>query len=345
MVGTAKTRRRITTIGACTTIRTPNALDCHADAHRTMGNRRCEPAFDTGCGHRGMHGFARGAAMILDMGDLENGAELAARIVVIGTGIAGAEVALRLARRGHDVLVLESGRRAFDPAIQALNDLTFAGKRHRRLDPEAGYHAYLPEGLRGVSRVRQFGGTSTVWTGKWKLFQPGDFEGRPWVPQSAWPIGYDALIDHYRGAARDYGLQDLEAEARRAEIGSLRGAIAPSGLKLSSFYWEASPTRTADRFSCEMDRRPTLRVVLGATATELLVDEAGHRVVGVACRSLSRRSLTVRAGTVVLAAGGLETPRLLLASDRQIPGGIGNAKGLVGRYYSGTTAVCCIRDR
>ncbi|HEV7266637.1 MAG TPA: GMC family oxidoreductase [Falsiroseomonas sp.] len=252
--------------------------------------------------------------------------------MVVGSGIAGAELATFLARHGRDVVLLESGREAFDPAIQALNDLVFAGKRHRQLDPEASYHRYLPDELRGVSRVRQFGGTSNVWTGKWKHFQASDFVARPWVPVSEWPIRLDDLLGHYRSAAADYRFGDLEAEAERPALAPLRAQLAAAGLKVTSFYWEENPTRTPVRFGSEMARSDRLKVVLGATVTELIDD--GGTIGTAVCRSLEGRMLTVRGRTFILATGALEAARLLLASSRTDPRGIGNAHDLVGRYYS-----------
>lgn len=272
--------------------------------------------------------------MITDILDMGEQTQLQAQVVVIGSGIAGAEVATHLARNGREVVLVESGRQQFDPAIQALNDVVFLGKRHRELNPDSYYHRYLPPELRGVSRVRQFGGTSNVWTGKWKYLQPSDFEPRPWVEHSGWPIAFTDLLDHYRSAAKDYGFGDLEAEAERAEIQSLRGKIGAGGLKMSSFYWEESPTRTAHRFGDEMRRSPNLRVVLGATVTELTLDDRRQRVTGVVGKSLEGREITIAGQTVVLATGALETARLLLASDRQLPGGIGNGHDLVGRFYT-----------
>lgn len=272
--------------------------------------------------------------MITDILALEEQTHLHGQIVVIGSGIAGAELATHLADHGRDVILVESGRKQFDPSIQALNDVTFLGKRHREMDPNAGYHQYLPPELRGVSRVRQFGGTSNVWTGKWKYLQPSDFVGRSWVPNSEWPIDFEDLLEHYRSAAKDYGFGDLEAEARRAEIVSLREKVAAGGLKMSSFYWEETPTRTAERFGDRMRRSEDLHVVLGATATELRLDDTHRRVTGVKCRSLEGRELIVEGDTVVLAMGAFETARILLASDRQMPGGIGNAHDLVGRFYT-----------
>lgn len=272
--------------------------------------------------------------MITDIRDLEEGAQLHAEVVVVGSGIAGSEVALHLSRQGIDVLMLESGREDFDPEIQALNDVTCTAKPHRALDPEAGYHVYLPPGLRGASRIRQFGGTSNVWTGKWKHLQRSDFKPRPWVPLSDWPIGFEDLLPHYRAAAAAYGFGDLEAEARRPEVRALGARVARAGLKLSSFWWEKTPTRTRLRFGDEMRASRSLRVVLGATVTELRTDANGSRVTSVLCRSLEGRSLQARGACVVLATGGLETPRLLLASDAAMRGGIGNAHDLVGRFYT-----------
>jgi choline dehydrogenase-like flavoprotein len=272
--------------------------------------------------------------MLTDILDLGEQTKLRGQVVVLGSGIAGAELATHLARNGQEVVLVESGREGFEPSIQALNDVTFVGKHHRKLDPNSYYHRYLPPELRGVSRVRQFGGTSNVWTGKWKYLQPSDFEPRPWIPNSSWPISFTDLLEHYRSAAKDYGFGDLEAEAMRAEITALREQVAAGGLKMSSFYWEEKPTRTAVRFGDEMRRSKNLHVVLGATATELRLDDSCKRVTSVVCRSLEGKELTVEGEVVILAMGAFETARILLASDRQIPGGIGNAQDLVGRFYT-----------
>lgn len=272
--------------------------------------------------------------MIADILEIGEQSRLRGQVVVVGSGIAGAEVATHLARHGQDVILVESGRDRFELSIQALNDVIFLGKRHRELNPNSYYHLYLPPELRGVSRVRQFGGTSNVWTGKWKYLQPSDFEARPWIPNSGWPISFNDLLDYYRSAAKDYNFGDLEAEAMRPKIVELRGKIATHGLKMSSFYWEETPTRTAIRFGDQMRRSENIRVILGATATELTLDPTYQRVTSVACRSLEGKELIVEGETIVLATGAFETARLLLASDRQIPEGIGNAHDLVGRFYT-----------
>lgn len=272
--------------------------------------------------------------MITDILEMGEQTKLRGQVIVLGSGIAGAEVATHLARHGRDVVLVESGREQFEPSIQAFNDVVFLGKRHREIKPDSYYHQYLPPELRGVSRVRQFGGTSNVWTGKWKYLQPSDFDARPWLGNSSWPIHFTDLLEHYRSAAKDYGFGDLEAEAIRSEITSLRARLAADGLKMSSFYWEKTPTRTAVRFGDEMRRSKNLHVVLGATATELILDASCQRVTAVVCRSLEGRELIVEGEVIIIATGAFETARLLLASNGQLPSGIGNAHDLVGRFYT-----------
>jgi hypothetical protein len=74
-------------------------------------------------------------------------------------------------------------------------------------------------------------------------------------------------------------------------------------------------------------------VLLHANVTNLASNPEGTRITGLEVRSLAGRSLQVEARDVVLATGGLEVPRLLLASRDRHAEGIGNAHDLVGRYY------------
>jgi choline dehydrogenase-like flavoprotein len=62
------------------------------------------------------------------------------------------------------------------------------------------------------------------------------------------------------------------------------------------------------------------------------VDDAG-RVHTAVVRTVAVREWRVRATTFVLAAGGIENPRILLASCDARPQGLGNENDLVGRYF------------
>lgn len=271
--------------------------------------------------------------MIRNITELENSAALHAEVGVVGAGLAGIDVAHYLGRRGVRVVLLESGRLEFDPAIQELARVSFAGKPLRTHETHSHISRYLPPMYRGHSRIRQFGGTTNVWTGKWRIFDPLDFHKRPWIPHSDWPITLDDLLPFYEETARDYRLGDFNAESESEFVRETRKLLAPAGLEPQLFYWEKTPTRSGTRFFQELKKAATVDVVLGANATEIVLDADLEHVRSIVFQSLERRRFTLHAKHFVLAVGGLEVPRLLLASNRQIPAGVGNARDLVGRFY------------
>jgi choline dehydrogenase-like flavoprotein len=271
--------------------------------------------------------------MISDILDHPESAELRADVAVIGSGLAGTEAARQLARAGRSVLLLESGRREFDPGIQALYDAQMVGKPHRQYDEDANFHRYLPPHYRGLNRIRQFGGTSHTWTGKWRAFTQRDLESRDWIPHSGWPLSEADLREHYLAVASDYGLGDVLQEIEHPRFTAGKQMLSAAGLHLSIHYWEARQTRVAERFGDELEASQQIHVVLGASATQLVLDETRKRVVAVHCACREGRRITAHADAVILATGGLEVPRLLLSSNRQVEAGIGNEYGLVGRYY------------
>jgi choline dehydrogenase-like flavoprotein len=76
-----------------------------------------------------------------------------------------------------------------------------------------------------------------------------------------------------------------------------------------------------------------VRVFLYANATELLSDPNGKKMERVRVATLTGNTFSVVARVVVLATGGIENARLLLASRAVQPNGLGNDKDIVGRYF------------
>ena len=107
----------------------------------------------------------------------------------------------------------------------------------------------------------------------------------------------------------------------------------PHGLLPHLFYWEKAPVRVGARFFSELKQSREIDVVLGATDTEILLNDNLRTVQSIRLRSREKSTFTLDAKRFVLATGGLEVPRLLLASNEQITNGIGNARDLVGRFH------------
>ena len=148
--------------------------------------------------------------MIRHLVELDSGAILRTDVAVVGAGLAGIDIARYLGKQGVNVTLVESGRLEFDPEIQELANVLCAGKPLRTHETHPHIAPYLPPMYRGYPRIRQFGGTTNVWTGKWRIFDPWDFERRDWIAHSGWPIGLEALLPFYRETAADYGLGDFD---------------------------------------------------------------------------------------------------------------------------------------
>ena len=271
--------------------------------------------------------------MIKDILDLDDGTTIESDVCIVGSGLAGIEAARTLARAGLRVVIAEGGRRRFDPRAQQLNRFVSVGRKLITPDPDIPITTYLAKEMRGESHMRQFGGTSNVWTGKWREFSPMDLENRPHVPNSGWPISHAELLETYREIERDYGFGDFQGFGESTAFSRLGAAVAGSGLQATFHYWDRLPLQPAEHFEAELRNSGRVAIVLGANAVELLPSDNGERISTLLCRSLEGRSLRFSATVFLVAAGGVETPRLLLASRSRDPRGIGNRHDLLGRFF------------
>lgn len=235
-----------------------------------------------------------------------------ADVAIVGAGAAGITLALLLAEAGVDTVVLESG--GAEPGDRAASGLT-----------EGDWTALQPYEL-ATSRMRALGGTTTIWTGHCRPLDRVDLRRRSWVPLSGWPIDRADLTDGYEVAQRlcEVGPEDFELDTwtprlDAAGIQSFDGALRTAVFRLSP------PTRFGERYRPELERAASVRVLLATTAVDLQVER--RRIRRVIAVTPGGGLTTVEARTVVLAAGGLEVPRLLLAS------GVGNDHDVVGRYF------------
>jgi choline dehydrogenase-like flavoprotein len=223
-----------------------------------------------------------------------------------------------------------------------------------------------------VARVKGVGGSTLHWQGMVMRLHESDFRRQSRDGYGAdWPIGYDDLRPYYAAAERALGVSgaadnpyappreepfplpafppsysdSLFADAcerlgvtthsipnaRNSESYDGRSAcvgygtcqpVCPSGAKYTA---ESHAEKAEAEGATLLDEAPVQR---------LETDADGERVT---------RAVYVRDGDegvleaerFVLAAGGVEIPRLLLLSaDRKHPDGLANSSGLVGRYFT-----------
>lgn len=260
--------------------------------------------------------------MWIDARSHSNGQTFDTTICIVGGGPAGLTLAMELARHGIDIVVLESGGIEPDAATTGLLRGTSRG-----LDYEFGIG----------HRSRFLGGGSNCWGGMCRPLENNQFETRAWVPDSGWPFGSEELQPYYQRAHRilQLGPFDFDAEGwvRAINRPFVRRLPLDDSEIVDGVCQFSGPTRFGSEYRAEIERSPWIKVHGYANAVEICTEPGGQAVDSMRCRTLGGVEFKVRARQFVLAAGGIDVPRLMLASNRQQAAGIGNAHDLVGRYF------------
>jgi choline dehydrogenase-like flavoprotein len=264
------------------------------------------------------HGNKEENRLLIDAISLPSSSELECDLCVIGAGAAGIAIADRL--RGIDlrVVLLEAGGRDYELASQALYRGRIVGDDYYRID---------------ACRWRMFGGSTNRWGGWCRPLDPIDYAQRDWLPLSGWPIG-SAELAPYEGAAAAL----CELPNARFDLDAWRDRLPPplvlDNTSFQNVVIQHSPeTNFAERHGPRVVAAANVTTILHANVTELHLEESGHAVRAVEAATLSGKRLRVRPRAVILAAGGIENARLLLASCKARPAGIGNESDMVGRCF------------
>jgi choline dehydrogenase-like flavoprotein len=241
------------------------------------------------------------------------------QVAIVGAGPVGLAVALRLAGRLGRIAIIESGSKDFDPAPTSE-----FFRAEQISDPR-----HLPAEL---NRRRMLGGTSSIWGGRCIAFDRQDFALSSMRP--GWPIPYAEMEAHIAEA-----LEFLDAgEADFSATSAFRNCPVPLQLTASDIVFDrierySKPTNLWRKWRAALVRDRDVLVIHGGTCTSVVTNADGTRAIGLRLRTDLNRLLEIRASVIVLASGGLETPRLLLASSESRKCGLGNERDLVGRFY------------
>jgi choline dehydrogenase-like flavoprotein len=219
-------------------------------------------------------------------------------IVIIGAGAAGILLAVNLSANGRRVLLLESGHFTEDEARQVLNEVEQAGKT-------------VTSAVWG--RKRAIGGTTIAWGGQSLPFSALDFEKRPWVAESGWPLDYRELDPYYKAANRFMHIDELDYEGDIFRLLKMkRPDLDSRQLHCHFSKWAPEP----DFRKLYQDRlRSAVTVVYNAVLTRLHDD--GSRVTGCTIANFEDKEATIPATTLILAPGCIEANRILLLHRQQ----------------------------
>ena len=289
-------------------------------------------------------------------------------IVIIGSGVGGSAVALKLAATGAKILIIERGEKLPNEPENAYAEAVFVQNRYRTTDlyrDETG-RTYRPGQYYYVGGHTKFYGTAMF------RFRDRDFrevEHEDGV-SPAWPVSYAELEPFYAEAERLFGVRGRagddptepprsapylhapiphEPVISRVARGFERLGLRPFHMPSAIDYGPGGLCRrcgTCDAFVCRFDAkgdaetrllRPTLKhpnvsLLTGARVRRLIADDDGKHIVAVEIERAGEIT-TIEAPLFVLSAGAINSALILLRSaNEKHPNGLANSSGVVGRY-------------
>lgn len=241
-----------------------------------------------------------------------------ADVVIVGAGPAALTIAGLLGPL-TDVLLVEAG--SLHASAGAMDSLT-------------GTTSGLPYPL-AETRARQFGGATSIWAGYCALFDALDFEDRPGVRGVGWPIDAGELTRHYGRAAELLNLDDAGFDAERFRTPGIDNPVRCDPKRFQASVWRFGSPKADFAVSHHpgIDTSRSVHVLLSTCVIDIEVARSGASVTQLKVRSATGRTGTIQGRCFILAAGGIETARLLLASRSRYREGVANASDMVGRGF------------
>lgn len=222
---------------------------------------------------------------------------------IVGSGPAGITLALTLEATGKRILLIEGGSESPSAASQELYRGEVVGHFYRPLDE---------------CRIRAFGGTSNGWGGWCRPLDAVDFEKKPGLTDSGWPIGRS----------------DLDPYAARADellgLGLAGDEPVLPGAPLKQSRFRYSTVNFGEKFKERLFGSANVAVALDTSLLAVLTN--GTAVTGLQVDASGIRK-TLTAHSYILATGGIENSRLLLWSNQLAHGALIKQPATLGRYW------------
>jgi choline dehydrogenase-like flavoprotein len=258
--------------------------------------------------------------MFLDFDDDSLAPPRSTDICIVGAGVIGLAVASQvMAQSQRRVLVLEEGGLEDTEASSAV--------------PAELHGGDLASGVEG-SRARGFGGSSRRWGGQALPFTPWDLQERSFAAcRGGWPISWEELNRYYPAADAFLGLSAIGFDRDLWRSQRLSTAFA-GGTDLELSVSKYSPhAYLAHVHQGPIGRSQQADCLLHARVAWIEAGSVAGSLPRIVVRNRQGREATIEARVIVLCAGGIENPRILLHSQDQAKIDLKASADVVGRYY------------
>ena len=232
--------------------------------------------------------------MLSSLSQSSASSQLNADVIVIGAGLSGLLITDTLSKAGLRVVTLESGSEKQDRDTHYLNEVEMLGSDYK-----------------GASngRFRCLGGTSTRWGGALLPYLESDFEAHSCGWHPGWLVAKNDVSRYLNEVENHFGVSHGSYGGGDSNLDTFSGFV-PRMPK-----WPVFKNRsTANVFRKTVDANPNTQVLLDAIVTQIIIKSS--KVSGVIAKSLNGNVVKVLSPRVVIAAGAIETTRLLLLLNR-----------------------------
>jgi len=266
--------------------------------------------------------------MIIDARTVSENETIKTDVCVVGAGTAGITLAKEFIDEKFRVCILESGGLKPDRDTQALYQGENIGHPYYSLDS---------------ARARYFGGTTNRWhipigddcSGvRMHPLDAIDFENRNWVPFSGWPFDKSHLDPYYDRAQENCKITPVTYDVTDWENPKKTSSLPINQDKVKTVIFKfASRHPFLDDYAAEVAQAENITTYLYSNVIEIETNEPARSVTRLRVVCLAGNKFWVKAKQIILAAGAIEIPRLLLSSNRTQRAGLGNQHDLVGRFF------------
>lgn len=256
--------------------------------------------------------------MLIDARSISSGQALEADVCIAGAGAAGITLAREFIGQPFRVALIESGGFDLEADTQALYQGETAG------------HPYFPL---DICRLRYFGGTTNHWAGTCRPLDESDFEPRDWVPYSGWPFLRAHLDPFYQRAQPICQLGPYTYDVNAWTNSEHVPFRLTSTHLITDVFQYSPPTRFGEVYRDELIKAGNITIYLHANVVDIETPENAAEVTRLQVATLEGNRFSLSGRFFVLALGGIETPRLLLSSNKIQKTGLGNQHDRVGRFF------------
>jgi choline dehydrogenase-like flavoprotein len=258
--------------------------------------------------------------MHIDARQPDNQSVIEGDICIVGAGAAGISIALDWIDSPYKVILLEGGGFEYDDQVQELYNGKLTGQNYYPMKS---------------SRLHYFGGTSMHWGGICSTFDDIDFEVRDWVEHSGWPIKRKDIADFYQPAHNilDLGPYEWDVNYWLKQDAAYMPLPLDEKVVWNKMWHFSPPTRFGTKYKDAVVNAKNIHLYTYANVVNISATDNISSVKSLTIKNHAGKEHTVKARYFILACCSIQNSRLLLASNKQAPAGLGNDHDLVGRYF------------